>query len=240
VARRIKRHIGVLLEKSEVRMKRIMTAMIFCLSLSALFLPGRLAAQSGVIKELAGTVEIKPAGAAAFTAAKAGDAVARDTIVSTGFKSTALISIGSAVLTVRPLTRLSLAEISASAGTETINISLQTGRVRVDVNPPAGTRSAVQTKSPVATASVRGTSYEFDTQTITVLQGKVSFSGTDGGVIIVSSGGSSEVMNNGKAKDPILISAAALTPAPYKGSEAGYKRGGKSANGEFNFKLVLN
>ena len=79
---------------------------------------GMAFAQSGgVIKELSGTVELKPAGQADYTAAKAGDAVARDTVVSTGFKSSALITVGSTTLTVRPLTRLSLAEISASAGT---------------------------------------------------------------------------------------------------------------------------
>ena len=70
--------------------------------------------------------------------ARIGDQVSEDTVVSTGFKSTALIEVGSALLAVRPLTRLTLTEISASAGNETLNVNLAAGRVRVDLNPPAG------------------------------------------------------------------------------------------------------
>lgn len=134
-----------------------------------------LFAQNGEIREISGTVELKRAGETAFVAARAGDPVARNTVVSTGFRSSALIQVGSSLITVRPLTRLSLAEISSSAGTETINVSLQTGRVRVDVKPPAGTRTAMEVRGPSATASVRGTSFEFDTHSLTVLEGNVAF-----------------------------------------------------------------
>jgi len=135
----------------------------------------QLFAQNGVIKELSGTVELKPAGTSDFIPAKAGDPVAKDTIVSTGFKSSALIQMGSSLITARPLTRLSLAELSSSGGTEVINVSLQTGRVRVDVDPPAGTRTSMAVRGPSATASVRGTSFEFDTYSLNVLKGKVAF-----------------------------------------------------------------
>jgi hypothetical protein len=186
--------------------------------------------QNGVIKELSGTVEIKRAGQAAFVAAKAGDAVAKDTIVSTGFKSTALITVGSTVLTVRPLTRLSLAEISSSAGSETINVNLQAGRVRVDVEPPAGTRANTTVQGPNATASVRGTSFEFDTRNITVLKGVVAFQGKKGGVMLVSAGSSSQVGDNNKAVDPVEKSAVELLPPMPAGSDTGsvHKRTGSS------------
>ena len=197
-------------------------------------------AQNGVIKEMSGTVEIKRAGAAAFVAARVGDTIAKDTIVSTGFKSSALITVGSAVLTVRPLTRLSLAEISASAGTETINVSLQTGRVRVDVNPPAGTKSDTSVRGPSATASVRGTSFEFDTHTITVLEGTVAFQGTTGGPMMVSAGGTSEVTASGRAADPITTSAAELMPPPYAGSDTGFQHGVIiDVRGDFSFRMDL-
>ena len=197
-------------------------------------------AQNGVIREIAGTVEIKRAGAAAFTAARAGDSIAADTIVSTGFKSSALISVGSSVLTIRPLTRLSLAEISSAAGTETLNVNLQAGRVRVDVDPPAGSRTNVTVRGPTVTASVRGTSFEFAADSITVYTGVVAFQGTSGNVVLVSEGGSSEIIPNGRAADPIDISAAELMPPPYAGSDTGFQNNVLiDVRGDLIFSMIL-
>jgi hypothetical protein len=149
--------------------------------------------ETGVIKELTGQVELKLAGKTAFTAAHTGDKVTQDTIISTGFKSTAVIVVGSSVITVRPLTRLSLAEIQSSAGTETLNVNLQAGRVRVDVKPPAGTKANTTVQGPSATASVRGTSFEFDTVKLSVNEGKVAFSGTSGPAAMVIAGETNSV-----------------------------------------------
>jgi len=134
-------------------------------------------AQNGTIQELSGTVELKNPGAANYVPAKIGDTVSQKTVVSTGFKSTALIQVGGTLLTVRPLTRLTLTEISASSGAETLNVSLQAGRVRVDVTPPVGVKTSMSVSSPSATASVRGTSFEFDTRNLYVNHGTVSFKG---------------------------------------------------------------
>jgi len=145
-------------------------------------------AQNGVIKELSGTVELKAAGASAFVPAATGAQVKADTIISTGFKSTALVEVGSALITVRPLTRLTLTEISASQGVETLNMSLQSGRVRVDVNPPAGSKASLSVSSPSATASVRGTSFYFDTMNVRVREGTVAFKGNAGYTVQVGAG----------------------------------------------------
>jgi hypothetical protein len=209
------------------------------LTVLALLCAAQLFAQNGIIKELSGTVELRRAGQTNYVPAKTGDAVAKDTVVSTGFKSTALVSVGSTVLTVRPLTRLSLAEISAAAGTETINVNLQTGRVRVDVNPPAGTRSLTTVSSPMATASVRGTSFEFDTQSLNVLSGTVAFAGNQGGAMLVSAGSASEVQDNGRAADPVETFAAELAPPPIIGSDAGFKNVSPN-EGKIDLTLVLN
>jgi len=184
-------------------------------AIMTLLLCGAIAyAQSGVVKELTGTVELKKPGAANFVPAKAGDSVTRDTVVSTGFKSSTTITVGSSTIVVRPLTRLTLAELSAGEGTETTNVSLQTGRVRVDVNPPAGTKADITVRGPSATASVRGTGFDFDTRNLTVRHGKVAFQGNKGGVQLVGAGSSSTVDTSGKAADPIVTTTASLTPPP--------------------------
>jgi hypothetical protein len=177
-----------------------------------LFCAGLSFSQNGVIKEISGTVEIKRPGAGDFVAAKAGDALTRDTVVSTGFKSTALVAIGSSVITVRPLTRLSLAELSAAEGTETINVSIQTGRVRVDVNPPAGTKTSMSVRGPSATASVRGTSFDFDTRNLSVQNGTVVFQGRRGGVVLVRTGSNSYAQQDGRVANPLAVNVAALLP----------------------------
>jgi len=203
------------------------------------------AQQNGVITELYGTVELKPSGQTGFIPAKAGDTVAMDTIVSTGFKSTALIKAGSTVLTVRPLTRLSLSELSGTAGTETLNVSLQTGRVKVDVKPPAGTRTNMTVQSPTATASVRGTSFEFDTQSLTVLEGTVAFQGSNGGVMLVNAGSTSDISVNGRSADPVETYAANLLPPAPVGIVLGNTSSGTAApgiiegDGEFGLEFVL-
>ena len=137
-------------------------------------------AQQGVIRELSGTVELKNSGASSFVQANSGDLVMEDTVISTGFKSSALIEAGSALITVRPLTRLSFAEIRLISGTETLNVNLQAGRVRVDVKPLTGTKASMTVTSPTATASVRGTSFELDVKKLTVLEGKAAYISSKG------------------------------------------------------------
>jgi hypothetical protein len=177
--------------------------------------------QNGVIRELTGEVEIKRSGASSFTAARAGDTVARDTIVSTGFRSTAVIAIGSSTITVRPLTRLSLAEIQSASESENVNVNLQTGRVRVDVRPPAGTRTDFTVQSTTASASVRGTSFEFDTVNLSASEGTVSFGSASGTPsVMVQAGGSSFIGTNGTAVSPAEVSAAALVPPAPVGTAA--------------------
>ncbi|MDR0475039.1 MAG: FecR family protein [Treponema sp.] len=192
----------------------------FLITLMILAAAYGISAQNGVIRELTGDVELKRSGSQAFTAASAGDEVTRDTIVSTGFKSTAVIAVGSSMITVRPLTRLSLAEIQSSSGTETLNVNLQAGRVRVDVKPPAGAKANCTVQSPSATASVRGTSFDFDTINLTVNEGTVAFSGVSGPIAMVKSGGANFVGIEGKPVDTANIIASVLLPSAPVGSSA--------------------
>jgi hypothetical protein len=195
-------------------MKRTFLAFCFLIISSLAF------AQNGVIKELSGTVELKKPGSEVYVPAKAGDILSQSTLISTGFKSTALIQVGSAQLTVRPLTRLTLTEITAASQAETLNVNLQAGRVRVDVKPPAGTRASATVTSPSATASVRGTSFEFDTRNLFVNNGTVSFKGSRGAGMLVNGGSSSQIGSEGKAANPIEIANSNLKPAVPVGADS--------------------
>jgi hypothetical protein len=191
-------------------MKKTMAAFLLAAGLG--LIAPNAAAQNGTIRELSGTVELKLPGAAVYVPAKSGDTVSQETVISTGFKSTASVEVGSTVITVRPLTRLTLTEIRASSGAETLNVNLQAGRVRVDVNPPAGTRASMAVTSPNATASVRGTSFEFDTRNLYVRHGTVSFKGNRGKLMLINAGSSSWTETNGKAADPLETKTWDLLP----------------------------
>ena len=169
----------------------------------------------GVIKELSGTVELKTDGATNYVPAKAGDTIAQNTIIYTALKSMALVEVGSTVIVVRPMTRLTLTEISASHEAETLHMNLQAGRVRVDVNPPTGTKTTMDVKSPMAVASVRGTSFYFDTRNLYVDHGTVFFKGNKGYTVQVSEGSVSGVAaGNGKASAPQVVTTSSSVSAP--------------------------
>jgi hypothetical protein len=144
----------------------------------------------------------------------------QDTIVSTGFKSSALLEAGSAIITVRPLTRLTLTEIAASQETETLSLNLQTGRLHIDVKPPAGAKASFTVISPSAVASVRGTSFSIDTMNVRVREGTVSFKGNSGYAVQVPAGSFSGVGEYSVASMAQNESGAGVTPSGPVGYDA--------------------
>jgi hypothetical protein len=186
---------------------------------------------SGVIREMTGTVEIMLPGTASFATAKPGDRLSQDTVISTGFRSFASIEIGHSLITVRPLSRLTLTEIQSSTNVETLNVSLQAGRVRVDVKPPAGVNASMSIASTLAVASVRGTSFEFDTRNLYVSDGTVSFMGTRGQLVQVGAGANSRVDADARATNLIESKTTGLLPPTPMGSDiAGVINSGPTYN----------
>jgi hypothetical protein len=162
-------------------MKKILTVLLCVWGLSGLM------AQTALVREINGKVEIKMPGED-WKAAAVGQRLEKATLVSTSFKSTVRISLGNSEITVHPLTRLSLEELAENAGNETVNLQLQTGRMRANVTPPSGGKTEFTVRSPTATASVRGTSFEFDGIRLSVDQGRVRLAGGDGTAVHVSRG----------------------------------------------------
>ena len=177
-----------------------------------------------VIRELAGTVEIKQVNSEAWEAASQGQLLAWDTAISTGFRSTAVIVLGDSLVTLRPLTRISIMELSQNQGNEKVELNLQSGRVRADVKAPERGQTEFVIRSPHATNSVRGTVFEFDTLELTVLEGTVEFSGISGGVsgtsFLVDAGGYSRLDEyTGRVSSPAAGAASALWLDPPIASE---------------------
>jgi hypothetical protein len=182
-------------------MKHFLIFILFTLSTGFVFAQN----PEALIREMTGTVELKIGGSADWVPAKVGDRIVKDTIISTGFKSAAILALGNSTITVRSLTSLSLAELINRNETETININLNTGRIRADINPPSGGKSSVTVQTPVATASVRGTTFEMNTANIHVLKGAVNYNPVDGifaRPVMVNAGQESWITDTGGAVHP--------------------------------------
>ena len=74
--------------------------------------------------------------------------------------------------------------------------------------------------SPSATASVRGTSFEFDTRNLSVHSGSVVFQGNRGRMMMVNAGSASKVESDGKVADPIETKTAGLLPPAPVGTDS--------------------
>jgi len=226
------------------------SAIIFVLSFAITLCFARQAQaqnSTAVIRDLTGVVEIKPAGSSVWTPAKAGDVIEKQTIVTTGFRSSAVLIVGSSTLRVRPLTRLSLEELITLNQSETVNINLNTGRVRVEVKPPAGTRADFTVQSPASIASVRGTEFEMDTVSIQVIEGEVSYATLTGPVtrpVTVSAGEESRVdTGTGSVIQPMAVedSVRALPVLAGQSAENVVDSGRvESGSLAFNLDVVLN
>jgi hypothetical protein len=147
-----------------------------------------------VIREMAGTVEVKQANSDVWEAASRGQSLALDTVISTGFRSTAVIALGDSLITLRPLTRLTILELSRSQGGEKVDLNLQTGRVRADVKSQDTGNTEFTIHSPNSTSSVRGTIFEVDTLSLTVYEGTVEFTGVSGASRMLDDSGVSTVL----------------------------------------------
>jgi hypothetical protein len=196
-------------------MKKLVPAIVVLLFFSAtLLIAQEKTPEAATIREAYGTVELRAPGSDAWVPAKAGDALSPETVISTGFRSMAVIGLGASTLTVRPLTRLSLEELGQSQGLERIRLHLRTGRVKAEVHSPLGGKAEFEVISPMVTASVRGTVFEFDTLNLEVNEGTVQFTGADNSVVLVDAGGTSQAdPQTGRPADPTTAGRADLSPA---------------------------
>ncbi len=198
-------------------MKRM--ALALCILLAA---AGAWAAETplATIREFTGKVEVMAPGGAWKPATK-GMALAKNTAISTGFKSVAVLTLGSSILTVKPLTKLSLEEIVKLEGSEQVKLYLSAGRVKAAVSAPAGGSTDFSVKSPSATASVRGTGFDFDGANLAVTEGVVVFVGANGQAVQVPAGALSSIGAGGASSVPLSEAIAALAPLLPPGVDPG-------------------
>lgn len=148
---------------------------------------GLASAQEAVVVRVSGTAQLQVGDA--WQALTVGQRLAPGSTVSAGFRSEIQLQIGPSTVTVKALSRLTLDRIEQSGSTLNTNLNLRVGRVNAEVNrTEAVTSQNFRIDSPVSTASVRGTSFTFDTQQLRVERGLVDLTDIRGQRISVPSG----------------------------------------------------
>lgn len=184
------------------------------LILSSLLLMGLLpvglfaAAEVAVIREVKGKVEYQLQGKS-WVAAKVGVALPKGSMISTGFKSSASLEVMGSVIFIKPLTRMVLEDLVKTSSETKTGLKLLSGKVKTEVKPSSEASETVfEVKSPTATASVRGTGFEFDGENILVNHGKVEFANRYGQARQVQGGEFSSAGKRGAVSPPIAVKPA--------------------------------
>jgi hypothetical protein len=132
------------------------------------------AGPTATLGEIKGKVEVKPMGKP-WAEAKDGMTVDLLATISTGFNSSATLTIAENKIVVAPLTRLTVDKIVEQAGTLGTNLHLRVGKVNAEVKSSSATPQDFKVTSPYSTASVRGTTFEYDGFVLKVEEGTVMF-----------------------------------------------------------------
>jgi hypothetical protein len=152
-------------------MKRYLCAF---LALVAALAAEPLFSLDGTVVTVNGKVEFLD-GSGSWKALKAGDPLASGTMISTGFKSEATVRLGASILTVKPLTRMTLTQLVEKEDTVNTEVYLEVGNVKAEVNSLNSKKNGFTVKSPAATASVRGTVFEIG-DNLVIIEGTVAYS----------------------------------------------------------------
>lgn len=108
----------------------------------------------------------------------AGDTLKSGDTVQTGFRSVAVLKIKDSTVNVAALTRMTVEQLSENSEKDNVRVFVKTGGVKSDVQKSSGKKVGFTVRTPVATASVRGTEFSventFDSTQVNTTRGKVA------------------------------------------------------------------
>ena len=132
-------------------MKKIFLQALVCiLSVNAFALNAEVLSTIGKVEVMQGDSWVK---------LNEGDTIETGALVSTGFKSEAKLKVAGSEFILGPLTRITVEELVSSSKKDNTQLFLDSGSVDATVNSEDGKRVGFKVRSPVATASVRGTQF---------------------------------------------------------------------------------
>lgn len=108
-----------------------------------------------VVTKATGKAEVKSG--SSWVPLEVGSKLEKGAVIQTGFKSEVVLEIKGSTLTVAPLSRLTLEQLVEKDNKDETRVFLDTGSLRSNVKKTDDRAVGFKVRSPVATASVRGT-----------------------------------------------------------------------------------
>lgn len=135
-------------------------------------------ALTATVVSVKGKVEIQEAGM--WVALQKGDVLEKGTVISTGFNSSAVINVSNSSINLGPLTRVTIENLVSTKDKDTTQLYIDSGSLAANVSGKDGKRAGFKVRSPVATASVRGTSFVVSSSgKLSVSEGLVAFGASE-------------------------------------------------------------
>lgn len=182
------------------------------------------AAEQATVYDFRGKVDVLVPGGS-WQPVQKGMIINPGTTISTGFNSTAVLKVAASTVTVQQLTRLRLDQLLQKQGKLTTAFSLPIGRVQAQVRSADGSPQDFQIRSPVATAAVRGTMFEFNGFKIEVTEGVVAFFNRLGQLAFVQQGQQSFTDGDNNPSNPENESMKNTTLPGTEGGSGGGSQG---------------
>lgn len=107
-----------------------------------------------------------------------GDTLKSGDTIQSGFRSSAVLKIKDSTVNVDALTRMTVEQLSENSQKDNVRVFVKTGGIKSDVQKTNGKKVGFTVRTPVATASVRGTEFSvqntFNSTQVNTTRGKVA------------------------------------------------------------------
>lgn len=117
-------------------------------------------AAEALVLSTTGTVEIGRDGN--WKPCTRGAIISEGDVISTGFKSEAIIKFNGSSMKLGSLTQVTLEQLASNEKKDSVSVYLSTGSVRSTVKHTSNKKVSYTVRNPVAVASVRGTKFSFN------------------------------------------------------------------------------
>lgn len=163
-------------------------ALIFTFASFAANFTAQVASVSGKAEVLNGTE---------WRILRVGDTLKNGDTIQTGFKSSIVLKVKDSVINVAALTRMTVEQLAENSQKDNVRVFVKTGSVTSEVNRTENKRIGFTVRTPVATASVRGTEFSventFNSVAVNTTHGSVALSrGTNSVDVAPESDGETE------------------------------------------------
>ncbi len=131
---------------------------------------------------------------------RVGDTLKNGDTIQTGFKSSLVLKVKDSTINVAALTRMTVEQLSENPQKDDVRVFVTTGSVNSSVQKSANKKLGFTVRTPVATASVRGTEFSventFNSVAVSTSQGSVALSRTKNSLQVSQEDSQSEQSEN--------------------------------------------